>query len=48
MDRDDELTHLDRDGQARMVDVGEKGKTSRKARARATLRMKRETRRVLL
>ncbi len=48
MDADDELTHLDRDGQARMVDVGEKDKTDREARARATLRMKPETRRVLL
>ena len=47
MDRDDELTHLDRDGQARMVDVGEKNKTAREARARATLRMAPETRRVL-
>ncbi len=48
MDRDEELTHLDRDGQARMVDVGEKSKTAREARARATVRMTRETRRVLL
>ena len=48
MDRDDELTHLDRDGQARMVDVGAKDKTSRQARARATLRMEPGTRRVLL
>ena len=48
MDRDDELTHLDRKGQARMVDVGQKDKTAREARARATLRMKPETRRVLL
>lgn len=48
MDRDDELTHLDRDGQARMVDVGDKTKTAREATARATLRMRPETRRVLL
>lgn len=48
MDQDDELTHLDRKGQARMVDVGQKDKTAREARARATLRMKLETRRVLL
>ena len=48
MDRDDKLTHLDRDGQAHMVDVGDKHKTTREARARATLRMKPETRRVLL
>ncbi|MGB5366905.1 MAG: cyclic pyranopterin monophosphate synthase MoaC [Polyangiales bacterium] len=48
MSREDELTHLDRDGQARMVDVGEKNESIREARARATLRMKPETRRVLL
>jgi cyclic pyranopterin phosphate synthase len=48
MSRKDELTHLDRDGQARMVDVGEKNETVREARAQATLRMKPETRRVLL
>lgn len=48
MDRDDELTHLDRDGRARMVDVGNKDKSAREARARATLRMDPETRRVLL
>ncbi len=48
MDRDDELTHLDREGRAQMVDVGDKDKTAREARARATLRMKPETRRVLL
>ena len=48
MDRDDELTHLDRDGKARMVDVGDKSETSRSARARATLRMKPTTRRTLL
>ena len=48
MDRDDELTHLDRDGQAKMVDVGDKAKTAREARARATLRMSPDTRRVLL
>jgi len=48
MDQDDELTHLDQKGQARMVDVGDKDKTAREARARATLRMKPGTRRVLL
>ena len=48
MDRNDELTHLDREGQARMVDVGEKSKTAREARARATLRMEAKTRRILL
>jgi cyclic pyranopterin phosphate synthase len=48
MDRDDNLTHLDRQGRAQMVDVGEKDETNREARARATLRMKAETRRILL
>ncbi len=48
MDQRDELTHLDREGQARMVDVGQKDKTAREARARATLRMKPQTRGVLL
>lgn len=48
MKRDDELTHLDHKGQARMVDVGQKDKTARRARARATVRMKPATREVLL
>lgn len=48
MDRDDELTHLDRDGKARMVDVSGKDETARSARARATLRMEPATRRALL
>jgi cyclic pyranopterin phosphate synthase len=48
MKRDDELTHLDDEGQARMVDVGDKNRSAREARARATLRMKPETREVLL
>lgn len=48
MDAEDELTHLDRDGQAKMVDVGDKAKSAREAKARATLRMNPETRRVLL
>lgn len=48
MDRDDELTHLDDQGRARMVDVGEKARTSRDATARATVRMQPETRRILL
>ena len=47
MDSDDELTHLDRRGRARMVDVGQKDKTAREARARATLRMNAETLRIL-
>lgn len=48
MDRDDELTHLDQQGHARMVDVGAKDVTEREATARATLRMDPETREVLL
>ena len=34
-----ELTHLDEDGRARMVDVGAKPETARRAVARATVRM---------
>jgi molybdenum cofactor biosynthesis protein MoaC len=34
-----DLTHLDRDGKARMVDVGSKPATERRARARAVVRM---------
>ncbi len=37
------LTHLDPEGQARMVDVTAKAKTAREARARAVLRMRPET-----
>ncbi len=48
MKDDDELTHLDEKGQARMVDVGQKDKTVRRARARATLRMNPATRNALL
>lgn len=48
MTKKDQLTHLDQHGQARMVDVGNKDKSVREARARATLRMEPETRRVLL
>jgi len=36
------LTHLDAEGQARMVDVSAKAETARYARARATVRMSRE------
>jgi cyclic pyranopterin phosphate synthase len=36
------LTHLDRAGRARMVDVSEKAETARFARARAVVRMSRE------
>ena len=35
----DELSHLDEAGRARMVDVGAKAETERRARARATVRM---------
>jgi cyclic pyranopterin phosphate synthase len=45
---DQKLTHLDREGRARMVDVGEKSKTAREARAMATIRMQPDTRRLLL
>ena len=38
-----ELTHLDADGTARMVDVGEKEVTARRAVARATVRMTPQT-----
>jgi molybdenum cofactor biosynthesis protein MoaC/molybdopterin converting factor subunit 1 len=37
------LTHLDQSGSARMVDVGAKDETQRRARAEATLRMSPET-----
>jgi cyclic pyranopterin phosphate synthase len=37
------LTHLDRDGNARMVDVGAKPVTERRARARARVRVSRAT-----
>jgi cyclic pyranopterin phosphate synthase len=40
---DGELTHLDADGRARMVDVGAKPPTDRRARARAVVRMSPET-----
>ncbi len=38
-----ELTHLDDDGSARMVDVGAKDATERRAVARATVRMSPQT-----
>jgi cyclic pyranopterin phosphate synthase len=38
-----ELTHLDEQGRARMVDVGGKAATERWARARATVSLTRET-----
>ena len=37
--KDDALSHLDDSGRARMVDVGAKASTDRRARARATVRM---------
>jgi cyclic pyranopterin monophosphate synthase len=37
------LSHLDEDGQARMVDVGSKRESERRARARAVVRMSPET-----
>jgi cyclic pyranopterin phosphate synthase len=42
-DRMCELSHLDVAGRARMVDVGAKEATDRRARARATVRMSAET-----
>jgi cyclic pyranopterin phosphate synthase len=39
----DALTHLDSAGRARMVDVGAKPETERRARARAVVRMSRQT-----
>ena len=41
------LTHLDEDGRARMVDVGAKQPSERRARARARLRMTPETARAV-
>ena len=38
-----ELTHLDADGSARMVDVGGKPVSERRARARARVRMSPQT-----
>ena len=38
-----ELTHLDSEGRARMVDVGDKPATERRARARAVVRVSPET-----
>jgi cyclic pyranopterin phosphate synthase len=43
----DGLTHLDEDGRARMVDVGAKQPSERRARARAQLRMSPETARAI-
>ena len=43
-----ELTHLDEQGNARMVDVGDKDVTRRTARAQAVVRMRPETLQTLL
>jgi cyclic pyranopterin phosphate synthase len=43
-----ELTHLDSSGRARMVDVGEKPATERRAVARATVRVSVQTARAVL
>ena len=43
----DRLTHLDAEGQARMVDVGAKPATDRRAQARAVVRVSRETARLV-
>ena len=42
-----ELTHFDPEGNARMVDVGDKAETERVATARASVRMKPETLRLI-
>ncbi len=42
------LTHLDETGAARMVDVGDKAESSRRALARATVRMQAQTLELLL
>jgi cyclic pyranopterin monophosphate synthase len=47
MSADDELTHLDERGRARMVDVGAKAPTERRAVARAVLRVTPQTARLL-
>jgi cyclic pyranopterin phosphate synthase len=44
---EDRLTHLDENGGARMVDVGAKPASERRARARARLRMSPETARAV-
>jgi len=43
MAKEPKLSHLDAHGQARMVDVGDKKESDRRARARAVLRMSPET-----
>lgn len=44
---DSRLTHLDEDGAARMVDVGDKPETRRRARAEAVVRMSPEAARAV-
>jgi len=46
--RSPELTHFDPKGDPRMVDVSAKPETERLARARATVRMREETRQLIL
>jgi cyclic pyranopterin phosphate synthase len=48
MAKNDELTHLDEEGRARMVDVGHKEETERIAVARGVVRMQKETLSLLL
>jgi cyclic pyranopterin phosphate synthase len=43
-----QLTHFDTAGQAHMVDIGEKSETRRVARAAGSIRMQRETLRMIL
>ena len=43
MAKSGQLTHLDREGRARMVDVGGKAATAREAIAEGRVRMTRET-----
>ena len=43
-----ELTHLDASGQARMVDVGDKPASERRALAQATVRVSPQTARIIL
>jgi cyclic pyranopterin monophosphate synthase len=44
----DSLTHIGSDGQANMVDVGDKAETTRTAVATGTVKMQRETLRMIL
>ncbi|MBI3724867.1 cyclic pyranopterin monophosphate synthase MoaC, partial [bacterium] len=42
-----ELSHFDEKGAPRMVDVSKKAETDRMARARATVRLREETRQLI-